>query len=62
VDHQPKNYWIRYVLTREEAKAVITALSDTNQLIARLLYGSGLRLIECLRLHVKACPERSEGT
>jgi integron integrase len=41
------------VLTKEEAMAVITALSGTNQLIARLLYGSGLRLIECLRLRVK---------
>lgn len=45
------------VLTKEEARAVIAALSGTNQLIARLLYGSGLRLIECLRLRVKACPE-----
>jgi integron integrase len=41
------------VLTKEEAMAVITALSGTNQLIARLLCGSGLRLIECLRLRVK---------
>ncbi len=28
----------------------------------RLLYGSGLRLMECLRLRVKACPELVEGT
>jgi integron integrase len=41
------------VLTRNEAMAVLAALSGTNQLIARLLYGSGLRLIECLRLRVK---------
>ena len=41
------------VLTRDEAMAVLTALSGTSQLIARLLYGSGLRLIECLRLRVK---------
>jgi hypothetical protein len=26
-----------------------------NLLVARLLYGSGLRLIECLRLRVKDC-------
>jgi integron integrase len=41
------------VLTRDEAMSVLAALSGTNQLIARTLYGSGLRLIECLRLRVK---------
>ncbi len=41
------------VLTRDEAMAVLAALSGTSQLVARLLYGSGLRLIECLRLRVK---------
>jgi integron integrase len=41
------------VMTREEVMAVLTALSGTNQLIAKLLYGSGLRLMECLRLRVK---------
>jgi integron integrase len=41
------------VMTEEEVKAVITALSGVNQLIAKLLYGSGLRLIESLRLRVK---------
>ncbi|MCD6553190.1 MAG: integron integrase [Anaerolineae bacterium] len=41
------------VMTREEVMAVITAMSGTFQLIAKLLYGSGLRLIECLRLRVK---------
>jgi integrase len=28
-------------------------MSGTHQLMARLLYGSGLRLMECLRLRVK---------
>jgi len=41
------------VMTGEEVMAVITAMSGTFQLIAKLLYGSGLRLIECLRLRVK---------
>ncbi|GAB4539066.1 MAG: hypothetical protein Kow0063_27530 [Anaerolineae bacterium] len=41
------------VLTREEVKTVIAALSGTEQLIVQLLYGSGLRLLECLRLWVK---------
>lgn len=41
------------VLTPEEAKNIIRLLAGTHQLIAKLLYGSGLRLNECLRLRVK---------
>ncbi|NNJ09000.1 integron integrase [Chloroflexales bacterium ZM16-3] len=41
------------VLTRAEARAVIAELSGVYQLMAQLLYGSGLRLMECMRLRVK---------
>jgi len=41
------------VLTKEEALRVIGCLSGTYQLMAKLLYGSGLRLMECVRLRVK---------
>jgi integron integrase len=41
------------VLTREEVKAVLQHLSCPTWLMASLLYGSGLRLSECLRLRVK---------
>lgn len=41
------------VLTPEEAFAVITALSGVYRLMASLLYGSGLRLMECCTLRVK---------
>lgn len=41
------------VLTRQEALAVIDCLPDTYQLMAKLLYGSGLRLMECMRLRIK---------
>ncbi len=41
------------VLTHDEALRVIAALSGTHQLMAKLLYGSGLRLMECVRLRVK---------
>jgi len=41
------------VFTGEEAKAVLNQLSGTNWIMAMLLYGSGLRLMECLRLRVK---------
>jgi integron integrase len=54
---QPKR--LPTVLTKEEVQRVLAAMSGNYQLIARLLYGSGLRLVECLRLRVKACPERS---
>ncbi len=41
------------VLTRQEAHAVIGRLQGDYRLMAELLYGSGLRLLECLRLRVK---------
>jgi integron integrase len=41
------------VLSLEEADAVLGRMRGTSGLIARLLYGSGLRILECLRLRVK---------
>src|SRR5579885_1856000 len=41
------------VLTKEEVGKVIGCLSGIPQLMAKLLYGSGLRLMECVRLRVK---------
>jgi integron integrase len=41
------------VLTPEEVKAVLKGLSGTAWLMASLLYGSGLRLMECTRWRVK---------
>ncbi len=41
------------VLTKDEVHRVLDHLSGTHQLMAQLLYGSGLRLMECLRLRVK---------
>jgi len=41
------------VLTREEAERLLTAMVGTRWLLASLLYGAGLRVIECLRLRVK---------
>ncbi|PKO22749.1 MAG: integron integrase [Chloroflexi bacterium HGW-Chloroflexi-1] len=41
------------VLTKEETRRVIGQMSGIYKLIAQLLYGSGLRLLECLRLRVK---------
>lgn len=41
------------VLTKEEVFKVIQCMSGTPQLMAKLLYGSGLRVSECVRLRVK---------
>lgn len=41
------------VLTREEVAAVLAALPPICDLIAGLLYGSGLRILEAVRLRVK---------
>lgn len=41
------------VLTRDEVRLILDELKGANWLIANLLYGSGLRLIEALRLRVK---------
>ncbi|AYC32138.1 integron integrase [Pseudomonas cavernae] len=41
------------VLTREEVARVLAELSGVHWMVANLLYGSGLRLLEALRLRVK---------
>ena len=41
------------VLTRSEVKQIFANLHGTPKLMAGLLYGSGLRLMECVRLRVK---------
>ncbi len=41
------------VLTRAEVRAVLAHLQGVNLLVASLLYGSGLRLLEGLRLRLK---------
>jgi integron integrase len=41
------------VFSKTEVKSVLDQLSGTYWIMANLLYGSGLRLIECLRLRVK---------
>lgn len=41
------------VFTRDEVRGVISRLQGDKALMAGLLYGSGLRLMECLRLRIK---------
>jgi len=41
------------VLSRDEVRAVLSRMDGAPRLMATLLYGSGLRLLECCRLRVK---------
>lgn len=41
------------VMTRAEVQRVLAVMTGTTQLMAKLLYGTGMRLMECVRLRVK---------
>jgi integron integrase len=41
------------VLTRDEARRILSQLRGTPKLMASLLYGAGLRVLECARLRIK---------
>lgn len=41
------------VLTQEEVRAILARLDGTNHLIVSLLYGTGMRILEALRLRVQ---------
>jgi integron integrase len=53
VERAKKPSRLPVVLTRAEIKRVFAHLHGTPKLMAGLLYGSGLRLMECVRLRVK---------
>jgi integron integrase len=41
------------VLARDEVRDVLTLMEGTHGLMTRILYGTGMRLMECVRLRVK---------
>ena len=41
------------VMTRDEVRQVLASMHGTQRLVATLLYGSGLRILECLHLRTK---------
>jgi site-specific recombinase XerD len=53
VVHARRPTHLPVVLTRDEVRAVIRQLHGAPRLMAILMYGSGLRLLECARLRVK---------
>src|SRR5205807_4978861 len=53
VERAKKPARLPVVLTRDEVRKVFAHLHGTARLMTGLLYGSGLRLMECVRLRVK---------
>lgn len=53
VERAKKSPKLPVVLSRAEVKRVFAHLHGTPKLMAGLLYGSGLRLMECVRLRIK---------
>ena len=53
IDRAKRPRRLPVVLTRQEVQAVLDLLSGIHWLVLALLYGSGMRLMECLRLRVK---------
>ncbi|MGE0081841.1 MAG: integron integrase [Thiohalomonadaceae bacterium] len=49
--HRPKR--LPVVLSADEVRRLLEQLTGTHWLIASLLYGTGMRLMECLRLRVQ---------
>jgi integron integrase len=48
-----RSHNIPTVLDKSEVKAILAEMTGVYRLMAQILYGSGLRLMECLRLRVK---------
>ncbi len=48
-----RNQRVPVVLSQNEVRQVLAHLTGVNQIMASLLYGSGLRLMEAVRLRVK---------
>ncbi|HEV2692631.1 MAG TPA: integron integrase [Verrucomicrobiae bacterium] len=53
IERPTRSRKIPAVLTKEEVRGVLAMVAADHQLICRLLYGTGMRLLECLRLRVK---------
>jgi integrase len=51
--HADKTLYVPVVMTREEVAAVLSRIHGTAQLVAKLLYGSRLHIMEAVQLMVK---------
>jgi integron integrase len=50
---RPRTQFLPVVLTRGEVRAILDRMEGTTKLMASLLYGSGLRLLECASMRIK---------
>jgi integrase len=48
-----RSEYLPTVLSKDEVARVLLGMQGLHQLMAKLLYGSGLRLMKCLRLRVE---------
>lgn len=53
IEYAQRPQRVPVVFTRAEVQAILSRLSGVQLLIASLLYGTGMRLMECLQLRVK---------
>jgi site-specific recombinase XerD len=53
MEHAKRPARLPVILTATEVRTVLAHLDGRHRLMANLLYGSGLRLTECVRLRVK---------
>lgn len=53
IERAKKEVKLPVVFTRDEVNKILSNMKSTTHLMASLLYGAGLRLMECIRLRVK---------
>ena len=53
IERAKKPLRLPVVLTRQEVSAVLRGLHGTHSVVGRLLYGTGMRILEAMRLRVK---------
>lgn len=53
IEHAKRPKKLPTVFSQEEVLVILSVMDGTPQLVAGLLYGAGLRLMECLRLRVQ---------
>jgi integron integrase len=53
IAHARRSVHLPTVLTRDEVRVLLSKIHGTPRLVATVLYGAGLRLLEALRLRVK---------
>lgn len=54
-----RKHFLPVVLTQDEVRAVLGYLRDVPKLMAELIYGTGMRVMECMQLRIKDIDFRS---